>query len=137
MPTPQDENLVCTVGEMSVWPGASNVIPGHVGFSVDVRARTDAVRDYTVTWVTDAVNDTCKRRGVGCEVAVRHTAGAVAADGRVMEGMRQAVAAAQVGEGGWGGGRQAASGREEVGQQEDSERTSCQSVVVQTEMSLR
>ncbi len=107
---------MCTVGELSVWPGASNVIPGHVGLAVDVRARTDAVRDYTVTWITDAVADTCRRRGVGCEVAVRHTAGAVAADGRVMEGLRQAVAGAQVGEGGRGeGGGKGPAGGEGVG----------------------
>lgn len=34
-----DEMLVCTVGELRVWPGASNVIPGSVQFSVDIRAK--------------------------------------------------------------------------------------------------
>ena len=29
--------VVCTVGSISVWPGASNVIPGNVKFSVDIR----------------------------------------------------------------------------------------------------
>lgn len=29
--------LVCTVGAISVWPGASNVIPGSVNISVDIR----------------------------------------------------------------------------------------------------
>ena len=32
-----DDALVCTVGSVSVWPGASNVIPGVVNISVDVR----------------------------------------------------------------------------------------------------
>lgn len=32
-----DSALVCTVGSISVWPGASNVIPGSANFSVDVR----------------------------------------------------------------------------------------------------
>ena len=29
--------LVCTVGSVSVWPGASNVIPAAVNISVDIR----------------------------------------------------------------------------------------------------
>lgn len=33
----EDCALVCTVGSISVWPGASNVIPGSANFSVDIR----------------------------------------------------------------------------------------------------
>lgn len=33
-----DPSLVCTVGSISVWPGASNVIPGSANFSVDIRS---------------------------------------------------------------------------------------------------
>jgi len=29
--------LVCTVGEVRVWPGASNVIPGSTQLSIDIR----------------------------------------------------------------------------------------------------
>ncbi|KAA6428495.1 MAG: allantoate chloroplastic-like, partial [Trebouxia sp. A1-2] len=32
-----DPSLVCTVGALSVWPGASNVIAGATNFSVDIR----------------------------------------------------------------------------------------------------
>ena len=32
-----DSALVCTVGSISVWPGASNVIAGSANFSVDIR----------------------------------------------------------------------------------------------------
>jgi hypothetical protein len=32
-----EENLVCTVGSLSLWPGASNVIAGSANFTVDVR----------------------------------------------------------------------------------------------------
>jgi allantoate deiminase len=39
-----DDGLVCTVGQTSVWPGASNVIAGAVNFTVDIRSRADAVR---------------------------------------------------------------------------------------------
>jgi len=34
-----EDMLVCTVGELHVWPGASNVIPGAVQLSVDIRAK--------------------------------------------------------------------------------------------------
>jgi allantoate deiminase len=37
--------LVATVGQVSVQPGASNVIPGQVTLSVDVRHQDDAVRE--------------------------------------------------------------------------------------------
>lgn len=37
-------SLVCTVGAWSVWPGASNVIPGKTTFSIDVRSSSDFVR---------------------------------------------------------------------------------------------
>lgn len=53
-PDPAD-NLVCTVGELKVWPGASNVIPGSTGFSIDVRAKGDAVRERTVHQFTQAL----------------------------------------------------------------------------------
>ena len=33
-----DASLVCTVGSILVWPGASNVIPGSANFSVDIRS---------------------------------------------------------------------------------------------------
>ena len=37
VPVDVDSALVCTVGSMSIWPGASNVIPGSANFSVDIR----------------------------------------------------------------------------------------------------
>lgn len=38
-------DLVATVGRMQVLPGATNVVPGKVEFSLDVRAGRDAARD--------------------------------------------------------------------------------------------
>jgi allantoate deiminase len=37
-------DLVATVGEVAVSPGASNVIPGQAHLSLDVRHANDAVR---------------------------------------------------------------------------------------------
>jgi allantoate deiminase len=33
------ERLVCTVGKFSIHPGATNVIPGAVNFTVDIRSK--------------------------------------------------------------------------------------------------
>ena len=33
----EEAALVCTVGSIAVWPGASNVIPASANFSVDIR----------------------------------------------------------------------------------------------------
>jgi allantoate deiminase len=40
-----EADLVATVGRLEVWPGATNVIPGHVQFSIDLRA-PDAYRRH-------------------------------------------------------------------------------------------
>lgn len=39
-----DDGLVCTVGHVALWPGASNVIAGEANFTVDIRSRSDPVR---------------------------------------------------------------------------------------------
>ncbi|QHO05420.1 Allantoate amidohydrolase [Arachis hypogaea] len=41
-------SLVCTVGEISTWPSASNVIPGQVTYTVDIRAIDDLGREAVI-----------------------------------------------------------------------------------------
>lgn len=43
--------LVCTVGTVDVWPGASNVIPKTVNFTVDVRSDDENVRGGVEEWL--------------------------------------------------------------------------------------
>ncbi|DBB00669.1 TPA: hypothetical protein ACH3X3_002344 [Trebouxia sp. C0006] len=43
-----DPSLVCTVGAISVWPGASNVIAGSTNFSVDIRQANVCHRRHRV-----------------------------------------------------------------------------------------
>ncbi|GLC49316.1 hypothetical protein PLESTB_000206000 [Pleodorina starrii] len=92
---PEEENLVCTVGELKLWPGASNVISGHTGFSVDVRSKTDPVRHTAVDRLLAAVERVCARRGVACRVDRKHDAAAVLSDPRVIENMSAAVRMAE------------------------------------------
>lgn len=91
---PDSDNLVCTVGELKVWPGASNVIAGSTGLSVDVRAKTDAVREDVVAAMVAMLEGVCVRRGVECRVDRKHDAAAVLSDASVLEGMTRAVRSA-------------------------------------------
>lgn len=55
---------VATVGEIAAEPGAKNVIPGRVVFTVDVRSSDDDARRAVVSVLEDARRDAEKRRGV-------------------------------------------------------------------------
>jgi allantoate deiminase len=57
-------SLVGTVGEMQVKPGASNVIPGLVAFSLDLRAANDAARIGAAAEVRQGIAEIAARRGV-------------------------------------------------------------------------
>ena len=56
--------LVATVGELTVRPGASNVIPGGTEFSLDVRASDDETRVSAVTEIRNRIRQIGARRGV-------------------------------------------------------------------------
>ena len=69
--------LVCTVGELHVWPGASNVIPGNTQLSIDIRSKSDGLRDRVVEDVTVGIQRICGSRGVTCGLRRTHDAAAV------------------------------------------------------------
>jgi allantoate deiminase len=56
--------LVATVGQLVVEPGASNVIPGRVDFSLDVRHPDDLVREKALADLRAEVQAIAERRGV-------------------------------------------------------------------------
>jgi allantoate deiminase len=58
-------DLVATVGRMEVLPGAPNVVPGEVRFTIDVRAGTADVRNHAAEEIWQAVRDIAELRGVG------------------------------------------------------------------------
>jgi allantoate deiminase len=59
--------LVGTVGKMSVLPGAVNVIPQDVEFTVDVRSGNDVLRIKTVNVICAEFDAIAKRRNVKVE----------------------------------------------------------------------
>jgi allantoate deiminase len=56
--------VVATVGVIEATPGAINVIPAKVRFSVDLRAPTDEVRENAKAKVEGRLRDIAKERGL-------------------------------------------------------------------------
>jgi allantoate deiminase len=67
------DGLVGTAGQITALPGAVNVIPGQVVFSLDIRAETDETRDEAVARITAAFEAIVERRGLTLEIAVQQT----------------------------------------------------------------
>ena len=87
-----NDELVATVGKLSVQPGAHNVIPGAVTLSVDVRHLDDAVRMAAVERLHERADEIAQARRVGLRWQVRHMP-AVPCDPGLTELMAQAVGA--------------------------------------------
>lgn len=58
---------VATVGQVSVQPGASNVIPGQVALSLDVRHQDDAVRELACGQLEELAREICIARNVALD----------------------------------------------------------------------
>jgi allantoate deiminase len=58
------DGLVGTVGRIAALPGAFNVIPGAIEFSLDIRAATSAARDAAVVEITSEIEAIVARRGL-------------------------------------------------------------------------
>jgi len=58
------QGLVATVGQINAQPGASNVIPGKVTLSLDVRHQDDAVREQACRHLEDRAHQICTARQV-------------------------------------------------------------------------
>jgi len=69
---PNEASLVATVGEFRVLPGASNVIPGEVRFSLDLRAATDAARERAAGEIRRRVEAIAARRCVSLTMDAVH-----------------------------------------------------------------
>jgi allantoate deiminase len=86
-----EPNLVATVGRMEVWPGATNVIPGHIQFSVDLRAPDDARREAALADLNKSIASIAAARGVKASIAKTHEANAFVCDPRIVAGVTSAV----------------------------------------------
>jgi allantoate deiminase len=60
-----DDGLVATVGQLSVKPGAANVVPGEVTLSLDVRHPDDSERVLASGRLLDLASEIAKHRKIG------------------------------------------------------------------------
>jgi allantoate deiminase len=84
--------LVGTVGRIEAKPGAINVIPGEVVFTVDVRAPQDALRNEAVAAIRSRIRKIAQERKLDCEIETLQEFGVTACSPWLMEQMDQAVA---------------------------------------------
>jgi allantoate deiminase len=76
----QKPGLVATVGKLSVSHGASNVIPGHVLLTLDVRDQSDARRLAAVKILKQRAKAIAKKRGLKLDWKLIQQAAAVPCD---------------------------------------------------------
>ena len=64
--------LVGTVGVINAMPGATNVIPGRVFFTLDIRAPEDQHRKRAVAEIVQRIEAIAKRRELSLQIDVTH-----------------------------------------------------------------
>ena len=88
-----EADLVATVGRFDVWPDATNVIPGHVQFSIDVRSPDDQRRAAALADLEARITAIAASRGVRVSIAKPHDANAFACDPSIIVDLKKAVEA--------------------------------------------
>lgn len=86
------EGLVATVGHVTAEPGASNVVPGLVRLTLDVRHRSDAVRLEVVATLLNRAVAIGEGRRVSVSFDRRNDAAAVDCDATLTSGLETAIA---------------------------------------------
>jgi allantoate deiminase len=84
--------VMATVGQMSVEPGASNVIPGHVVLSLDVRHASDRRREAAVRRLRNETRAIARRRGLRVSWTMIQETAAVRCDPDLTRLLARAVA---------------------------------------------
>ncbi|MEN3176976.1 allantoate amidohydrolase [Gluconobacter sp. OJA] len=84
-------NLVATVGQMEVTPNTSNVIPGDVWFSLDMRAGSNEVRDALAEGIRSDIRDIANRRGLDVSFTAPQQLAAAACSPGIIERFASAV----------------------------------------------
>lgn len=86
-------DLVATVGAIEVMPGAANVIPGQVQFTLDVRSGEATRRDRVAAEILNCCADIAGHRRLSLTRELLHDLAASPSDGRLMDLLDDAIAA--------------------------------------------
>ena len=85
--------LVATVGQMEAFPGATNVIPGRVRFTIDVRSPRDEARDNAADTIVQTIEKICAQRQLTVSITSTHVGETAACSRWLMEQLGHAIAA--------------------------------------------
>jgi len=88
-----EPELVATVGKIDALPGAINVIPGDVAFTVDVRAPKDELRHSCVSEIRREIAAVCEKRKIQISIENLQELGVAECAPRLMAQLERAVAA--------------------------------------------
>ncbi|MGL4241767.1 MAG: allantoate amidohydrolase [Beijerinckiaceae bacterium] len=87
------DDLVATVGVMTVKPGAGNVIPDTVAFSFDMRSSDDRTRVKALALAMGRCREIADERGVAVEIDLQSATPAAQSDPRLMEALAAGIGA--------------------------------------------
>lgn len=83
--------LVATVGQFNIQPGASNVIPGQVTLSLDVRHQEDALREQASSDLQALAESISRERQISLAWQKLQTSQAIPCTPRLMQLFQQAI----------------------------------------------
>jgi allantoate deiminase len=86
-----EAHLVATVGRIAALPGAQNVIPGRVSFTIDMRSPSDAVRERAHGALVAALQEIARRRRVEVAIDTYQRNAATALDPLVIGAVSEAI----------------------------------------------
>lgn len=90
------EDMVATVGTLTISHASSNVVPGEVLFTIDIRGPRDDIRQNAVVQILSELEILAKRRGVIMDIHKTHEASAVAMDENLTAILKRAVVAEHI-----------------------------------------
>lgn len=86
-----EHHVVGTVGRFQAYPGAVNVVPGEVRFSLDLRGELDERRDDAWRRIAGELDRIAGRRGLRWQAREVHRAPAVMCAGPLQDVVRQGI----------------------------------------------
>ncbi|WP_342373284.1 Zn-dependent hydrolase [Propioniciclava soli] len=89
-------DVIATVGQLQAHPGAVNVVPGRVEFSLDLRAADDPARDAAWEEMLATITSVCDERGLQFHWVEEHRAPAVVCAPWLQDVIRDAVAGVEL-----------------------------------------
>jgi allantoate deiminase len=84
-------SMVATVGMIEAKPGAGNIIPGRVTFTVDLRCMDDKLRKTAVREIEDEAREIAATRKLGVAFEHFHDVAATACDARLQDTLSAAI----------------------------------------------